>query len=85
MTHPHRENNDSYHLHRVKPNGPVSVLNQDGFLMAEYDPVTGNTAWHRVVPATKRESVERKLSEQFSIVPVGRAQVNKLRRTRRKR
>jgi hypothetical protein len=64
----HHENNDSYRLHRAKPDGSVTVFNQDGFLMAEYNPVTGATAWHRVVPATKRESVERKLSEQFPVL-----------------
>jgi hypothetical protein len=78
----HRENNDSYRLYRANPNGPVSVFNQDGFLMAEYDPATGTTAWHRVVPATKRESVEKKLSEQFPVVTVRTAAFKKSRRRR---
>jgi hypothetical protein len=62
------ENNDIYRLHRDKPDSPVVVLNQDGFFMAEYNPVTGATAWHRVVPATKRESVEKRLAEQFPVI-----------------
>ena len=45
------ENRDSYRLHRGKSDGLVSVLNQDGFLMAEYNLFTGMIAWHRVVPA----------------------------------
>ena len=65
MVHPQYGTNDSYRLHRHKPEGPVSVFNQDGFLMAEYDPITGVTAWHRAVPATKRDAVEKKLVEQF--------------------
>jgi len=65
MVHPQYGTNDSYRLHRPKPEGPVSVFNQDGFLMAEHDPITGVTAWHRAVPATKRDAVEKKLLEQF--------------------
>jgi hypothetical protein len=73
MAHPNHENNDSYRLHRTKPEGLVSVFNQDGFLMAEYNPICGVTAWLRVVPAQKRESLERKLSEQFPMVAATRA------------
>ena len=61
----HREHDESYRLHRPKPDGLVAVINQDGYFMAEYNPITGTTAWHRVVAASKRESIERKLSEQF--------------------
>ena len=62
------ENTDTYRLHRAKPDSPVAVLNQDGFFMAEYNPATGATAWHRVVPATKRESVEKRLAQQFPAI-----------------
>ena len=58
------ENNDTYRLHLGKP-GAVAVLNQDGFLMAEYDQNTGTTAWLRVVAATKRAAVEQRLLQQF--------------------
>jgi hypothetical protein len=78
------ENNDSYRLHRSKPDGSVAVLNQDGFFMAEYNPITRATAWHRVVPATKRESIERKLSEQFPVVAEINRAANESRSTRRK-
>jgi hypothetical protein len=79
MAHSHHENNDSYRLHRAKPDGSVAVFNQDGFLMAEYNPITGVIAWHRVVPATKRESIERKLSDQFPVVGDTNAYTNKSR------
>ena len=85
MAHSHHENNDSYRLHRARPDGPVAVFNQDGFLMAEYNPATGMTSWHRVVPATKRESLERKLAEQFPALAVGRAQFSKSSPKRQKR
>jgi hypothetical protein len=45
MASPHHEHNDSFRLHRAKPDGVVAVLNQDGFVMAEYNPFTGATAW----------------------------------------
>jgi hypothetical protein len=76
MAHQHHETNDSYRLHRAKPDGSVAVFNQDGYLMAEYNPDNGVTAWHRVVPATKRESIERKLSEQFPVLAEGVAYAN---------
>ena len=59
------DNNDTYCLTRGKPEGPVAVVNQDGFLMAEYDQHTGATAWLRVVAATKRVAVEARLAQQF--------------------
>ena len=65
MSDLHREHNESYRLHRPKPDGLVAVFNQDGYFMAEYNPITGATAWHRVVAASKREAIERRLSEQF--------------------
>jgi hypothetical protein len=67
MASPH-ENKDSYRLHRAKLDGLISVFNQDGFFMAEYNPLTGAIAWHRVVPANKRESIERQLEAQFPAV-----------------
>ena len=78
------ENNDVYRLHRERPDSPVAVLNQDGFFMAEYNPATGTTAWHRVVPATKRESVEKRLAEQFPVVTETKETANTSRPRSRK-
>jgi hypothetical protein len=77
MANLQHENNDSYRLHRGKPDGSVSVFNQDGFLMAEYNPLTGVTAWHRVVPSTKRESIEKRLLEQFPVLAGSPTYANK--------
>jgi hypothetical protein len=82
MPSPRHEHNDSFRLHRAKPDGVVAVLNQDGFVMAEYNPVTGATAWLRVVPAAKRDSVERKLSEQFPIAAAREPRPDRARRRR---
>lgn len=84
MANAQHENNDSYRLHRAKPDSPVAVLNQDGFFMAEYNPATGTTAWHRVVPATKRESVEKRLAQQFPAVVEMTVAANKRPSTSRK-
>ena len=81
MPSPRHEHNGSFRLHRAKPDGVVAVLNQDGFVMAEYNPFTGATAWLRVVPGPKRESIERKLSEQFPAA-VREPRRNKTRRKR---
>jgi len=84
MANMQHENNDIYRLHRDKPDSPVAVLNQDGFFMAEYNPVTGTTAWHRVVPATKRESVEKRLAEQFPVIVETKVASNNSRSKSRK-
>ena len=78
------ENNDSYRLQRSKRDGVVSVFNQDGFFMAEYNPVTGATAWHRVIPATKREAIERQLAAQFPVVAGAHRTTPKSRSWRKK-
>ena len=77
MANAQQENNDTYRLHRAKPDSPVAVSNQDGFFMAEYNPATGATAWHRVVPATKRESVEKRLAQQFPAIVEMKVAANK--------
>jgi hypothetical protein len=73
MASSHHEHNDSFRLHRAKPDGAVAVFNQDGYLMAEYTPATGAIAWLRVVPAPKRDHVERKLSLEFPVTAVVQA------------
>jgi hypothetical protein len=60
-----QDNNDTYRLHSARGQGAVVVVNQDGYVMAEYDQRTGATAWLRVVAATKRDSVEQRLAQQY--------------------
>jgi hypothetical protein len=83
MANAQHENNDTYRLHRAKPDSTVAVLNQDGFFMAEYNPATGATAWHRLVPATKRESVEKRLAQQFPAIVATKVAANRPRSKRR--
>ncbi len=79
------DNNDTYHLHRARPESPVTVVNQDGFLMAEYNPSTGATAWLRDVAATKRETVEKRLAQQFPALVAVNVPANKPRSKSRAR
>src|SRR4051812_10056252 len=79
MANAQHENNDTYRLYRPRAEGAVAVVNQDGFLMAEYDQTTGATAWLRVVAATKRDSVEQRLAQQFPAITERSAAAHKSR------
>lgn len=58
----------AFHFKRLKPNGLVQVLNQDSYLMGEYNQGTGKVSWQRVVLATQRANIESWLLEHY---PVG--------------
>lgn len=62
----------SFEFKRPKADGPVLILNERSYLMAEYNQRTGKTAWQRVVAVTQREQVERWLLSHY---PVGSALV----------
>jgi hypothetical protein len=59
----------AYTARSASLDGVISALNQHGFFMAEYSPLTGAIAWHRVVPVNKGESMERQLEMQFRQLP----------------
>ena len=60
--------NDSYHFKRSSPSGDlVFVFNSDNYVMAEYHMRSAHTAWHRVVPVTQRESVEKWLGQHYPV------------------
>lgn len=58
----------AFHFKRLKPKGLVQVLNQDSYLMGEYNQGTGKVSWQRVVLATQRANIESWLLEHY---PVG--------------
>jgi len=60
----------SYHFKRAKTDGLIHVLNEGSYLMAEYSERTGAVSWQRVVLATQKEIIERRLREMY---PVQRA------------
>jgi hypothetical protein len=47
----------------------IQVFNQDSYLMAEYSERTGNLSWHRVVLATQREMIHKRLREGYPVQP----------------
>jgi hypothetical protein len=47
--------------------GLVSVLNEKSYVMATYNPITGQAVWQRVVAATQRASIEQSLLIHYPI------------------
>jgi hypothetical protein len=41
------------------------VLNENSYVLAEYDENTGTFAWHRVVLTSQKLAIEQRVSEQF--------------------
>jgi len=60
-------------LYRFKrPNADnhlIQIINENSYLLAEYNENTGVVAWHRVVQATQRATIEQRLLEQFPVQP----------------
>ena len=56
-----------FRFYRRGNTGRIAVSNNLGYTMAEYDEKMGLTAWHRLVPAGKREEVEKWLLANYPI------------------
>jgi hypothetical protein len=54
---------------RPKRDGPVLVLNENSYVMGEYNQRTGKMAWQRVVLGTQREHVETWLQQHYPVTP----------------
>jgi hypothetical protein len=59
------ESTGTYHFRQA--GGIISVVNSDGYLMAEYNGRTGKVSWQRVLPITQRESIEKWLQQQYPV------------------
>jgi hypothetical protein len=59
--------NDSYYCCRFRADGPVSVLTNTQYVMAEYDEKTGDIRWQRVVNASQKEGIYNWLREHFPV------------------
>jgi hypothetical protein len=57
--------NDSYYCLRTKPDGPISVLTTNSYMVGQYNVETGNTSWHRVVLAAQKAFIENWLHRHF--------------------
>lgn len=54
-----------FRFQRSNSTSRVTVLNNLGYIMAEYDEATGVTRWTRVVPAAQRENVQQWLLKNY--------------------
>jgi hypothetical protein len=57
----------SFRFTRPKPDGPVQVLNENSYLMAEYNQRTGKVSWQRIVLASQKVSIENWLLEHYPV------------------
>jgi hypothetical protein len=59
--------NDSYYCLRSKPDGKVSILTTNSYVVGEYDDKTGDIRWQRVVLATQKVVIQNYLLRHFPI------------------
>jgi hypothetical protein len=78
--HHHPNINDTFHSKRTDSGNVMLVLNADNYVMAEYNMLTGETVWQRLVQATQREKVETWLTQAYPIQPVATAIPGKSRK-----
>ena len=57
----------AFRFKRPNPKGLVQVLNQQSYLMGEYNQLTGKVCWQRVLLATERTRIESWLLEHYPI------------------
>ena len=57
--------NESYYCLRNKPDGPVSVLTTNSYVVGEYDVRTGDIRWGRVVLASQKVQIQNYLHRHF--------------------
>ena len=57
--------NESYYCLRHKPEGPVSVLTTNSYVVGEYDVRTGEVRWGRVVLASQKVQIMNYLHRHF--------------------
>ena len=67
MATTHEITEHDFRFYRRGNTGRVAVSNKLGYTMGEYDETTGLTAWHRMVPAGKREEVEKWLLANYPV------------------
>jgi hypothetical protein len=57
--------NESYYCLRHKPDGPISVLTTNSYVVGEYDVRTGEVRWGRVVLASQKVQIMNYLHRHF--------------------
>jgi hypothetical protein len=59
--------NDSYYCLRSKPEGRVSILTTNSYVVGEYDVNTGDIRWQRVVLANQKIAIQNFLQRHFPV------------------
>src|SRR3954453_15456689 len=59
--------NDSYYCMRSKPDGRVSILTTNSYVVGEYDVNTGDIRWQRVVLANQKMAIQNFLQRHFPV------------------
>jgi hypothetical protein len=59
--------NDSYYCMRSKPDGRVSILTTNSYVVGEYDVNTGDIRWQRVVLANQKIAIQNFLARHFPV------------------
>lgn len=67
--------NDTYYCCRNRSEGPICVMSNTQYVMAEYDERTGDIRWQRVVNASQKEGIYNWLREHFPAKNAGAAPV----------
>ena len=57
--------NELYYCLRNKPDGPISVLTTNSYVVGEYDARTGDIRWGRVVLASQKVQIQNYLHRHF--------------------
>jgi hypothetical protein len=57
--------NELYYCLRNKPDGPVSVLTTNSYVVGEYNVTTGDIRWGRVVLASQKVQIQNYLHRHF--------------------
>jgi len=57
----------AFRFKRLNPDGLVQVLNQQSYLMGEYNQRTGKVSWQRIVLATQKSNIESWLLEHYPV------------------
>ena len=59
--------NDSYYCLRSKPDGKVSILTTNSYVVGEYDNRTGDIRWQRVVLANQKVVIQSYLNRHYPV------------------
>jgi hypothetical protein len=59
--------NDSYYCVRSKPEGKVSVLTTNSYVVGEYDDRSGDIRWQRVVVANQKVAIQNFLQRHYPL------------------